>query len=206
MDQDFNSESPVNSRSNSQSSQQQNLRQDSKNFLKELSAAEVLIRSKRIAQNLKGLLREKTKICGIFCAMKSEPQIHTLADEADLHVQFAYPHIEEENQTAMNFYCAKKMKKSHLGFLVPDLTDEETSLASIDTVVIPGLVFHSSGIRIGRGGGFYDRFLSSFQGIRIGVCFEEQVLIDPWDLHSWDEKIHYVVTEDRVIDCQRAGE
>lgn len=206
MDQDMNSERTVNGRLNpQQTSQQQNLRQDSKNFLKELSAAEVLIRSKRIAQNLKGLLREKSKTCGIFHAMKSEPQIFTLADEADLHVQFAYPHIEE-NQTAMNFYSAKKMRKSNLGFLIPDLTDEETSLANIDTVVIPGLVFHSSGIRIGRGGGFYDRFLSSFQGIRIGVCFEEQVLIDPWELQSWDEKIHYVVTEDRVIDCQRSGE
>jgi 5-formyltetrahydrofolate cyclo-ligase len=185
--------------------QQQSLRKASQLAVKELSAAEVLIRSKRIAQNLKGILREKSKICGIFYPMKAEPQVHTLKDEADLHVQFAFPDTHEA-ESSMDFYIAKKMKKTNLGFFAPDLMDEETTKVIIDTIVVPGLVFHSTGIRIGRGGGFYDRFLSSFQGLRIGVCFEEQVLVDPWEMQTWDEKVHYVVTENRVIDCQRSGE
>lgn len=185
--------------------QQQDLRQAAQKTVKELSAAEVLIRSKRIAQNLKGILREKSKVCGVFHPMKFEPQVHTLKDEADLHVDFAFPNLDE-NASLMGFYMAKKMKKTSMGFYAPDLADEGTQKVSIDTVVVPGLVFHASGIRIGRGGGFYDRFLSSFQGLRVGVCFEEQVLLDPWEVQSWDEKVHYVVTENRVVDCQRSGE
>ena len=187
--------------------EQQTLRQASKDVLKTLPSSEMLIRSKRIAQNLKGLLREKSKVCGIFHPMKLEPQVQTLRDEADLHVEFAFPYIQETDAPMqMDFYFAKKMRKSPMGFMMPDLTDEQTKKAEIDTIVVPGLVFHPSGIRIGRGGGYYDRFLSSFRGIRIGVGFEEQVLNEPWEQQSWDEKVHYVVTENRVIDCQRSGE
>lgn len=190
---------------NSMIQDQQNLRQHSKDSLKKLSSSEALIRSKRIAQNLKGLLREKSKICGIFYPMKSEPQVQTLKDEADLHVEFAFPFLADD-ETQMSFYYAKKMQKSSLGFMMPDLNDEQTVKATVDTVVVPGLVMHPSGLRIGRGKGHYDRFLSSFQGIRIGVCFEDQIVSQAWETQPWDEKVHYIVTENRVIDCQRAGE
>lgn len=46
----------------------------------------------------------------------------------------------------------------------------------IDLVVVPGLGFDYSGNRLGRGRGFYDRFLShrDFRGIACGLAFEEQ--------------------------------
>jgi 5-formyltetrahydrofolate cyclo-ligase len=48
----------------------------------------------------------------------------------------------------------------------------------IDLVVVPGIGFTPSGHRIGRGMGFYDRFLaqSEFIGISCGLGFEEQVV------------------------------
>jgi 5-formyltetrahydrofolate cyclo-ligase len=50
----------------------------------------------------------------------------------------------------------------------------------IDLVVVPGLGFTNSGYRIGRGMGFYDRFLaqSDFMGLSCGLAFEEQVVED----------------------------
>jgi 5-formyltetrahydrofolate cyclo-ligase len=49
---------------------------------------------------------------------------------------------------------------------------------SIDLVIVPGLGFSLDGYRIGRGMGFYDRFLSSdeFLGAACGLGFEEQVV------------------------------
>jgi 5-formyltetrahydrofolate cyclo-ligase len=49
---------------------------------------------------------------------------------------------------------------------------------SIDLVIVPGLGFSLDGYRIGRGTGFYDRFLSSddFLGTSCGLGFEEQVV------------------------------
>ena len=48
----------------------------------------------------------------------------------------------------------------------------------IDLVIVPGLGFTALGFRIGRGMGFYDRFLAQadFCGRSCGLAFEEQVL------------------------------
>lgn len=50
----------------------------------------------------------------------------------------------------------------------------------IDLVVVPGLGFTPKGYRIGRGMGFYDRFLAQpeFVGVSCGLAFEEQVVAD----------------------------
>ena len=51
-------------------------------------------------------------------------------------------------------------------------------LADIDLVIVPGLGFTAGGYRIGRGMGFYDRFLAQpdFLGRSCGLAFEEQVV------------------------------
>ena len=48
----------------------------------------------------------------------------------------------------------------------------------IDLVIVPGLGFTETGYRIGRGMGFYDRFLaqSEFIGVSCGLAFEEQIV------------------------------
>jgi 5-formyltetrahydrofolate cyclo-ligase len=50
----------------------------------------------------------------------------------------------------------------------------------IDLVIVPGLGFTPKGYRIGRGMGFYDRFLAQpeFVGLSCGLAFEEQVMAD----------------------------
>jgi 5-formyltetrahydrofolate cyclo-ligase len=48
----------------------------------------------------------------------------------------------------------------------------------IDLVIVPGMGFTNNGHRIGRGMGFYDRFLAQtdFIGVSCGMGFEEQVV------------------------------
>jgi len=50
----------------------------------------------------------------------------------------------------------------------------------IDLVVVPGMGFSPNGYRIGRGMGFYDRFLAQpdFMGLSCGLAFNQQIIED----------------------------
>lgn len=65
--------------------------------------------------------------------------------------------------------------------------------------IVPGIVFDRRGYRIGRGKGFYDRFLSSNrQCISVGFCYSFQmVMLCPH--RNWDVPVDWVITEDNVF-------
>jgi len=51
-------------------------------------------------------------------------------------------------------------------------------VSDIDLVIVPGLAFDLHGNRLGRGRGFYDRFLShrDYRGVSCALAFEEQIV------------------------------
>jgi 5-formyltetrahydrofolate cyclo-ligase len=65
--------------------------------------------------------------------------------------------------------------------------------AELAVVMVPGLAFDASGHRLGRGAGFYDRFLAGVSCPTIGVCYGPQLLASvPIDSH--DHLVQRVVT------------
>ncbi len=73
------------------------------------------------------------------------------------------------------------------------------AMRDIGIIVVPGAAFDERGNRIGYGAGFYDKLLSSYQGMTVAVAFDLQVLHDvPADPH--DVPVKKIVTEKRIID------
>lgn len=71
----------------------------------------------------------------------------------------------------------------------------------LDVIIIPALAFDKAGFRLGHGGGWYDRFLKMYpDAIKIGVCFQEQILKEiPNNAH--DQRVNMIVTPQQVINC-----
>ena len=69
----------------------------------------------------------------------------------------------------------------------------------IDLVVVPALAFDRQGSRLGRGGGFYDRFLShrKARAATCGLAFEEQV-VDALPAAAHDRPVDMLVTDHGV--------
>ena len=77
---------------------------------------------------------------------------------------------------------------------------------SIDVVIIPGLAFDTEGWRLGRGGGYYDRFLErvSRQTRLVGIAFDQQVVeVVPHELH--DVRMQVIVTDRRTTQPRRGA-
>ncbi|GMU37032.1 MAG: 5-formyltetrahydrofolate cyclo-ligase [Phycisphaerae bacterium] len=72
-------------------------------------------------------------------------------------------------------------------------------LSMIDLVIVPGLGFDEYGNRLGRGRGFYDRFLASpeFTGVACGLAYEIQV-VPNLPVGPTDRPVNLLVTDARI--------
>ena len=76
-------------------------------------------------------------------------------------------------------------------------------------VVVPGLAFDGLGIRLGRGAGYYDRFVPEMRAACgdaasfVGVCYRRQ-LRDRLPRDPWDAPMDWVLTEEGVEPARTA--
>lgn len=70
-----------------------------------------------------------------------------------------------------------KMIPGSYGIYEPPVNPVEMNTIKNALLLVPGLSFSKSGKRLGRGKGFYDRFLSQYGNKfkKIGVCFDFQI-------------------------------
>jgi 5-formyltetrahydrofolate cyclo-ligase len=74
-------------------------------------------------------------------------------------------------------------------------------------LVVPGIAFDPKGNRLGRGQAWYDRVIRQWgsRATPVGLAYEFQV-IDRVPVDPWDEKVLFISTQERFIDCQRMPE
>ncbi|MCK5113298.1 MAG: 5-formyltetrahydrofolate cyclo-ligase [Phycisphaerae bacterium] len=78
---------------------------------------------------------------------------------------------------------------------------DELSVDQIDLVIVPGLAFDRNRNRLGRGGGFYDRFLAdkSLRAKTVGIAFDVQIVPEV-PVHDNDKPVDRVVTDKEIIE------
>lgn len=114
----------------------------------------------------------------MYYSLPDEPDTHdTINRLASMGKRILLPVVTgEETMILREYYGEKDLQKGSLSIMEP--TGEPfTAYEEIDVAVIPGMAFDTNGNRLGRGRGYYDRFLRPLPYIyKIGVCFDFQKL------------------------------
>lgn len=108
------------------------------------------------------------------------------------------PITDEENisLTPYLFTNEKELTKGAYGIKEPK-RDFRVEKSEIDAVIVPGIAFDENGNRMGFGKGYYDRFLEDFCGIKIGICYDFQI-IDAIPTNEHDIAMDYIISEENI--------
>lgn len=135
-------------------------------------------------------------------------------------IRFAYPVISEvsESQNSMGFYRAGQetsasFQINHYGIEEPNVAVNEKGIwqevfpeadAEVIGALVPGLAFSYAGERLGRGRGYYDRYLSFVDKerqkkslkplIKIGIGFSEQLVETVYSTEH-DVQLDFILTD-----------
>ena len=85
------------------------------------------------------------------------------------------------------------------GMAEPASTLPQISPSEIQLVLVPGLAYDGSGWRLGYGGGFYDRFLSKFEGVSVGIVFKD-LLLERLPHGEFDVRVGWIVSESELTE------
>src|SRR3989338_791150 len=135
---------------------------------------------------------KKAKVVMFYVSLKDEVDTYHMIDEAlKAGKRVCVPVIlkEEKRLIAGEIHNRfEDLESQHFGIYQPRQDRaKEVPLDDIDLVVVPGVAFDKKNIRLGRGHGYYDRFLSGLPRATkaLGLAFDFQIVEDlPQDSHD----------------------
>lgn len=129
----------------------------------------------------------------VFAALPDEPATDEVLARWASTRRVVLPRVEGD---AMRFYACRPdaLVFGAFGILEPQ-GERPCPAGEIDLVVCPGVAFTADGRRLGRGRGYYDRYLGdpAFMGFRVGVCYAHQ-LVDDLPVEPHDVRMDRVIT------------
>ena len=129
----------------------------------------------------------------IYWAMTDEVQTRNFILKWSGKTQFILPCVNGWHMGMKKFAGEDELVSGSL-FGIPEPDGPEfQEPEKIDLVIVPGIAFDTKNNRMGRGKGYYDRFLTSTNAKKIGVCWSFQLFDEvPTDPH--DVKMDLVIT------------
>ena len=125
----------------------------------------------------------------LYYSLPDEVNTHEWIDELVAEgKKVLLPVVTDGENMILREYTGKKdLKEGNYHILEPSGTlFPEKRYGEIEVGIIPGMSFDDKGHRLGRGKGYYDRFLSKAKDARkIGICFPFQLFEHiPTDIHD----------------------
>lgn len=118
----------------------------------------------------------------IFYPTKYEINLLNLLEDKK---EFYLPKVDGKNLLVCPYCSDDKLEKSCFNILEP--CSNPVNAQNLDLVIVPALMADEKGFRLGYGGGFYDRFLSLYEGnfktivVVPKVLYVRELPIDEYD-------------------------
>lgn len=200
------------------SKQKQQLRESAKGRLESLSFFELIEKTDRLRDHFfrtvvhSSLSHFSGKYLVSFYPFETEPQINIEDEPMNEPYQVAYVRVDDWKNRLMSASAARRDQPGQwediepvagVRIFQPNLGQPRCLPDSIAAILVPGLAFSAHGERLGRGAGFYDRFLAQNpHALRIGIGFSEQIL--PQIPHEpFDQVLDIVLTDQSVFETNR---
>jgi len=141
---------------------------------------------------------------GLYSPFGNEVRTEILFEEGNKNrKELYYPAVprNEEDFAYFRIVDLNELQLSENGKLQP--TDKQSRLRdlnTLNTLIVPGVVFDLGGGRIGFGQGFYDGCLDGFRGVRIAMAYDFQI-VSKLPVAAGGKKVDWIVTEKRLIRC-----
>ena len=103
--------------------------------------------------------------------------------------------------TDLNFLALKpdsQFQKNKFG--IPEICNSEAEIADhIDLMICPGIAFDSKKNRVGYGGGYYDRYLTSASYNHLGMLGFSMQKTESISVDSFDIPMDFILTENGFL-------
>lgn len=134
----------------------------------------------------------------VFCFVSTAREINTrpiLEDALSAGKKLSVPLCTGDGM--MELRCITSLAQLSPGFhdiLEPVPDSSSVSPDTVDFAILPCLTCNHLGQRLGRGGGYYDRFLAHYRGGTVLLC-RELLIREEIPLESHDHPVPWVLTE-----------
>ena len=137
---------------------------------------------------------QKSKVIMVYWSMPDEVFTHDFVQKYVGKKKIILPVVKGDVLVLKEFTGTSNMVVGQsFGISEPGGVPFE-ELDKIDIIIVPGVAFDKDNNRLGRGKAYYDKLLSQTNALKIGVCFDFQIIESvPVDKH--DIKMDLVISD-----------
>lgn len=127
----------------------------------------------------------------LYASLPDEVQTLSFLDEWKNRKTIILPTVVGDDIIPVELTSDCEMVEGDFHILEPE---SHPYTGALDLIVVPGMAFDRQGHRLGRGKGFYDRFLVKYPNVKtMGICFDFQ-LLDEVPAEPHDQLIGEIIT------------
>lgn len=180
------------------SQEKEKLRKEISSLKRKLTPHELYKRSEEVLSVLEitGVFQD-AKTIFIYNSLSDEVQTADFISRWGDEKKFYLPVVVKNDIVFREYTKSIKLEESSYGILEP-VGEDFTDYNKVDLIIVPGMAFDRKMNRMGRGKGFYDRFLAKLSVVKVGVCYDFQ-LFDSIPAEKNDIKMDYIVSENELI-------